>query len=70
LTGCCPTGNPKQILANPDKSGLEGALDLSKNVLDQAKRDFGNSLLKYRFNNFSKLYILSRLLLYPAIRLS
>jgi hypothetical protein len=28
-------------LANPDKSVLERALDLSKNVLDQEKRDFG-----------------------------
>jgi hypothetical protein len=25
---------------------LEQALDLSKNILDQAKRDLGNSLLK------------------------
>lgn len=27
-------------------AGLEQALDLSKNVLDQAKRDLGNSLLR------------------------
>jgi hypothetical protein len=32
-------------LANPAGAGLEQALDLSKNVLDQAKRDLGNSLL-------------------------
>jgi hypothetical protein len=30
---------------------MEQALDLSKNVLDQAKRDLGNSLIK---GNFSK----------------
>ena len=33
-------------MANPAGAGLEQALDLSENVLDQAKRDLGNSLCR------------------------
>jgi len=32
---------------NPARAGLEQALDLSENVLDEAKRDLGNSLFPF-----------------------
>jgi hypothetical protein len=63
LTGWCPNKNfferslkrisdlnclsPKGEFSNR----LERALDLSKNVLDQAKRDLGNSLLTFSPEN-------------------
>jgi hypothetical protein len=51
-----PSASSQAVSATPGANRLEQALDLSKNVLDKAKRDQGNSLARPDPTSFASVY--------------